>query len=370
MAFMVPEYVQEDFVEVTTDTEWEGFWIPADVFDANEHVLEDTVRGKWWARLTAPGFMDSTGWGGPFDTLKEAKAAIRDAYGVDPDTGEDLEAQEFADLDFGGVKKKRKKKRSMQRRTQPKRNPAEYELPRLTIKEARDLVRAINERLKAGGSQVRVKIKREERQTRKGRKRVSHQIIMSAPGHKHGIGVQTSSKLRLFAHLHGFCGSIRMPDGSLDPCTKILDEVYAWHPQTFKGPVAPKPRRSMQRKKQPNPCAPCVLGLFNPADATKYKRGDWVGQRIGHASGLVLGTSSRRGYWVYWAHIDDVGDGWMDYDLVPAGGDPNIRATILKAWPRGKLGGTGRQGTRRSMQRKKQPKKNPRATIAKYLRNL
>lgn len=44
----------------------------------------------YFARLSAPGYLDATEWSGPFDTLEEAKADLRDTYEVDPDTGDDL----------------------------------------------------------------------------------------------------------------------------------------------------------------------------------------------------------------------------------------------------------------------------------------
>jgi hypothetical protein len=48
------------------------------------------VQGKFWARLSAPGYLDATDWSGPFDTLKEARADLAKTHEVDPDSGEDL----------------------------------------------------------------------------------------------------------------------------------------------------------------------------------------------------------------------------------------------------------------------------------------
>lgn len=99
MAFMVPEieHMSAWHVETTCGTEC----VPVDVV-GNAATLQDFVEGKllevdpelvsgWFARLSAPGYMDCTGWSGPFATEDEAREHIRDFYEVDPDTGDDLD---------------------------------------------------------------------------------------------------------------------------------------------------------------------------------------------------------------------------------------------------------------------------------------
>ncbi len=38
-------------------------------------------RRGWYARLSAPGYLDSTDWTGPFDSEKEAHAFLNEMYG-------------------------------------------------------------------------------------------------------------------------------------------------------------------------------------------------------------------------------------------------------------------------------------------------
>ncbi len=102
MAFMQPEYTNEPMwlVETTDGSEV----VPADLVgkdpdaeDFSDYIEgEDPddyelIEGKFWARLSAPGYMDATSWSGPFDTLDEAKKYVEDTWEVDPDTGDSLE---------------------------------------------------------------------------------------------------------------------------------------------------------------------------------------------------------------------------------------------------------------------------------------
>ena len=50
----------------------------------------EIIKGKIWARLSAPGYLDCTDWLGPCETMNEAKAAIVAAFGVCPCCGEDF----------------------------------------------------------------------------------------------------------------------------------------------------------------------------------------------------------------------------------------------------------------------------------------
>lgn len=117
MAFMQPEYTCEPFL-VGDDSNGERqtcpMWVwcsllsrdPAAAYDpgvqakaierfAIDGKLADStcevIIGKWWARLQAPGYMDATEWMGPFDSERDARAAIVEAYDVDPDTGDSLD---------------------------------------------------------------------------------------------------------------------------------------------------------------------------------------------------------------------------------------------------------------------------------------
>jgi hypothetical protein len=115
MAFMVPEYTKERMwlVETSYGTEvvpadllpksWqkvdvitlgpesEGFEAVFDYLEGSDPSELALVKGKWFARLSAPGYMDRTDWHGPFDTKKEAEQDIEDSYDVDPKTGDELE---------------------------------------------------------------------------------------------------------------------------------------------------------------------------------------------------------------------------------------------------------------------------------------
>ena len=95
---MVPQYTNDDFFTGETVC-GEGVVAPCDAFGtaaafATEMEAMPTsverVRGKWWARLSAPGYLDATDWNGPFDTEAQARESIESMYEVDPETGEDL----------------------------------------------------------------------------------------------------------------------------------------------------------------------------------------------------------------------------------------------------------------------------------------
>ncbi len=99
MAFMIPQYTKEDFFSVETDNGTcvapaadvgDDFLICIDGFPLDGAEVE-TIKGKWWCRLSAPGYTDCTEWSGPFDSLGEARAEIACAYDVCPTTGDDHE---------------------------------------------------------------------------------------------------------------------------------------------------------------------------------------------------------------------------------------------------------------------------------------
>ncbi len=91
MAFMQPDYQPGPFVRVT-DSHGESYLIPAGYEDPQpgDTVEIEGDADSVFCRLSAPGYMDCTGWDGPFASIEEARAYIRDLYDVDPDTGEDL----------------------------------------------------------------------------------------------------------------------------------------------------------------------------------------------------------------------------------------------------------------------------------------
>ena len=89
MAFMEPDYSDETFVSVTKPN-GESYLCPQGYEETEEGDTVETISGKWFYRLSAPGYMDCTDWTGPFDTLAEARQALSDEWDCDPDTGDDL----------------------------------------------------------------------------------------------------------------------------------------------------------------------------------------------------------------------------------------------------------------------------------------
>jgi hypothetical protein len=91
---MIPEYSNEPFVQVT-EMSGEMDFVPLaafheeDLFDSA--TTWEVITGKWFARLSAPGYLDNTDWGGPSDTEEEAREYMEEAFEVDPTTGESYE---------------------------------------------------------------------------------------------------------------------------------------------------------------------------------------------------------------------------------------------------------------------------------------
>lgn len=101
MAFMVPvaEYFTESELyqcdrllgadecgECGQSTEW------ASIMHSSHYTVCKECAGLqpgWYARLSAPGYMDATDWHGPYATEEEALKAVCDFYEVDED-GEEL----------------------------------------------------------------------------------------------------------------------------------------------------------------------------------------------------------------------------------------------------------------------------------------
>lgn len=86
MAFMKPVYDHGEFVLVAM-VGGEN-WIPAGYEDDAKVISRAT---GWFCQLSASGYMDQTGWNGPFTSEDEAREHIMDTFEVDPDTGDDLE---------------------------------------------------------------------------------------------------------------------------------------------------------------------------------------------------------------------------------------------------------------------------------------
>jgi len=106
MPHMIPHYLCDDFF--TGEGPDGVIAAPTDIFrgiddfvlatNCTRHTVE-VVRGRYWARLTAPGYLDSTDWLGPFDTFEEARAGLAKTYDIDLETGEDLDDSREEDGD-------------------------------------------------------------------------------------------------------------------------------------------------------------------------------------------------------------------------------------------------------------------------------
>ena len=89
MAFMQHVATYGTFHQL--DTRNEGIVsYPAEYFSAqnvaDDHKMDvedvETVAG-WFARLSAPGYMDCTEWQGPYETEEEALAGLAETFGDD-----------------------------------------------------------------------------------------------------------------------------------------------------------------------------------------------------------------------------------------------------------------------------------------------
>lgn len=94
MSFMQAQVIHGEFHQL--DTRYEGIVsVPAKYFDpaslADQYKGDvadvETVTG-WFARLSAPGYMDCTEWSGPFATEEEAREHLIEMYGDDDDSEE------------------------------------------------------------------------------------------------------------------------------------------------------------------------------------------------------------------------------------------------------------------------------------------
>lgn len=96
MAFMVPAIEHGEFIRME-DATGETRLFPADCLDVAEllHLARKgdvtlAVERGFFARLSAPGYMDATDWQGPYATEAAAMADLCETYDVDED-GEDVD---------------------------------------------------------------------------------------------------------------------------------------------------------------------------------------------------------------------------------------------------------------------------------------
>lgn len=85
---MMPEYAKGDFA--VGEVIGEYIAVPWEYRSDQDWDQEPQKETGFWVQLSAPGYLDSTGWDGPFDSLEEAKKHVEYTWGVDPETGEDL----------------------------------------------------------------------------------------------------------------------------------------------------------------------------------------------------------------------------------------------------------------------------------------
>jgi methionyl-tRNA synthetase len=95
MAFMEPEIIHTTMYSAEKHEETLTFpsvhFGKADVAsEADVEEAEIEEQTGWWARLSAPGYMDATDWSGPFDSEAEAKAALAEEYDLCPKCLEEL----------------------------------------------------------------------------------------------------------------------------------------------------------------------------------------------------------------------------------------------------------------------------------------
>lgn len=89
---------------ICEDTHGEGSVFPEDVFSQEQAAEQCGVEPEdvsyekgWWARLSAPGYMDQTEWSGPFKTQKLALDYLYSLYDVDASGDDRSEGWEMRD---------------------------------------------------------------------------------------------------------------------------------------------------------------------------------------------------------------------------------------------------------------------------------
>ena len=88
MPHMQHQVIYDTFLEGETT---EGtILLHPDVWDEKKHYIlcageRWTKRRGWFARLSAPGYLDATDWAGPFKTAEEASDYLDEVYGDESD---------------------------------------------------------------------------------------------------------------------------------------------------------------------------------------------------------------------------------------------------------------------------------------------
>lgn len=68
----------------TPETEDIAEFLEGELVTDEDGAMFEPVIG-WYARLSAPGYLDCTDWSGPFTTADEAKLYLTEMYGDDDD---------------------------------------------------------------------------------------------------------------------------------------------------------------------------------------------------------------------------------------------------------------------------------------------
>lgn len=96
--FMTPQIWQEAAVKCFDKAECQDVVIPLDYFDNQTYSKAKRIGIRWWAMLSAPGYMDRTD---PvaFDTEREAAEYLVEQYADDIDDCDDCRAEKASALD-------------------------------------------------------------------------------------------------------------------------------------------------------------------------------------------------------------------------------------------------------------------------------
>lgn len=66
----------------------QGDWVPSAYWEEGEEFEEE--KNGYFVELSASGYLDRTGWSGPFETEEDARRHVIDQWEVDPDNGDEL----------------------------------------------------------------------------------------------------------------------------------------------------------------------------------------------------------------------------------------------------------------------------------------
>lgn len=76
------EQVPLDLVGEAGDPKDLHDYVEGTVLLDSDGAPDTVVEDGWWARFTAPGYLDCTSWVGPYETETEALEALAESYGV------------------------------------------------------------------------------------------------------------------------------------------------------------------------------------------------------------------------------------------------------------------------------------------------